>query len=113
MVKCEVIKDFNLEKFDELKEVERRNQAKKEKGKLYEGDTFKCDNKMAKYLTGNNENNLIVVKVIEVEPEVVSENEVEGTISYDIDEDTPLEAKVELKDETQKTTKKKKKTSKK
>ena len=67
MIKCEVIKEFTLEKFDELKNIQRRRIDTK--GKLYIGDTFECDKEMADYLMGDNKNKQVVVKVIEVEPE--------------------------------------------
>lgn len=66
MIKCEVIKDFTLEKFDELKNVKRRNTNKNKHKELYIGDTFECDEKMTKYLLGDNQKNKKVVKVIEV-----------------------------------------------
>lgn len=67
MVKCEVIGEFTLEKFDELKNIVRK--GKEEKGRLFIGDTFECTEEMADYLTGNNPLNKVVVKVIEVIPE--------------------------------------------
>lgn len=68
MIKCKVIKDFSLKKFDELKNLERYNKVKKENGQLYENDTFECTKEMAEYLTGNNPVNEVVVEIIEVEP---------------------------------------------
>ncbi len=67
MIKVEVIEEFTLGKFNELKNITRKQ--KKEEGKLFIGDTFECDKKMADYLTGNNPINRAVVKVIEVIPE--------------------------------------------
>lgn len=67
MIKCEVIKNFSLKEFDKLKNIQRKNLDTK--GKLYVGDTFDCDKKMADYLTGNNLKGDVVVKVIEVIPE--------------------------------------------
>ena len=68
MIKVEVInEDFTLERFNELKNITRK--SVEEKGKLFKGDTFECDEKMVDYLTGNNPLNKVVVKVIEVEPE--------------------------------------------
>jgi len=64
MVKCEVIEDFTLGKYNELKNITRRNKLKD--GKLYVGDTFECEQEMAKYLTGDNPLKKAVVKVIEV-----------------------------------------------
>ena len=67
MIKVEVTEDFTLEKFNELKNIIRK--TKGQEGKLFIGDTFECDEKMADYLTGNNPINRAVVKVIEVIPE--------------------------------------------
>lgn len=67
MIKCEVIKEFTLEKFDKLKNIQRK--SIETKGKLYVGDTFECDKSMADYLLGDNKDKHIVVKVIEVIPE--------------------------------------------
>lgn len=66
MIKCEVTKEFTLSKFDELKNIQRKGMDSK--GKLYVGDTFECDKEMADYLTGNNDNKVVVVKIIEVIP---------------------------------------------
>lgn len=68
MIKCEVIKEFTLKRFNELKSIKRKNFDTKDK--LYIGDTFKCNEDMVKYLTGNNDKGEVVVKVIEVEPEI-------------------------------------------
>ncbi len=68
MVKVEVTEKFTLEKFDELKNIVRKNED--EKGTLFIGDIFECEESMAKYLTGDNDQNKVVVKVIEVIPEV-------------------------------------------
>lgn len=67
MIKVEVIQDFTLQEFDKLKNIIRKE--KEQEGKLFIGDIFECDEKMADYLTGNNSINKSVVKVIEVIPE--------------------------------------------
>lgn len=67
MIKCEVIKEFTLKKFDELKNIKRRRIDTK--GRLYEGDTFECTKEMADYLMGDNKDKQVVVKVIEIIPE--------------------------------------------
>lgn len=67
MIKVEVTEDFTLQKFEELKNIVRK--GKSQEGKLFIGDIFECDEKMADYLTGNNSINRAVVKVIEVIPE--------------------------------------------
>lgn len=67
MIKVEVInEDFTLKKFDELKNIIRKSEE--EKGKLFKGDIFECDEEMVDYLTGNNPLNKVVVKVIEIMP---------------------------------------------
>lgn len=69
MIKCEVTREFTLGKFDELKNIKRKNPERNEKGRLYLDDTFECTEEMADYLTGNNANEDIVVRIIEVVPE--------------------------------------------
>ena len=67
MIKVEVLEDFTLKDFGELKNIE-RGTAKNEKGKLFKYDKFECSEDMCEYLTGKNPLNRAVVKVIEVEP---------------------------------------------
>ena len=74
MIKCEVIEEFNLSKFGELKNVKRVN--KNVEGKLFVGDTFECDQIMAEYLLGNNVLQRPFVKLIEVAP-IKKEKELE------------------------------------
>lgn len=66
MIKVEVIENFTLERFNELKNVQRKNSGKD--GSLNIGDTFECTEDMAKYLMKENSYNKAYVKVIEVEP---------------------------------------------
>ena len=81
MVKCEVIKEFTLKKFKELKNLKRKR-IERNDNKLNTGDIFECTKEMAEYLTGNNPENEQVVRIIEVIPEedvksteIVSEKE--------------------------------------
>lgn len=67
MIKVEVLEEFTLQEFNKLKNIIRK--GKDEEGKLFIGDIFECDEKMADYLTGNNSINRAVVKVIEVIPD--------------------------------------------
>lgn len=69
MVKLEAVEDFTLGKFNELRELTRKNPAKNEKGFVYEGDTFECDEQMRDYLLGDNKYKRAFVRVIEVIPE--------------------------------------------
>lgn len=71
MIKCEVIEEFTLEKFNELKNLVRANAEKNQDKKLYLKDTFECDKEMVDYLTGNNSYKKPYVKVIEVIPEEI------------------------------------------
>lgn len=73
MIKVEVIKEFTLERFSELKNIQRRSFDTK--GKLYVGDIFECKKDMADYLMGDNKDKQVVVKVIEVEPEIIIDEE--------------------------------------
>lgn len=68
MIKCEVICWFTLNDYKKLKNIQRKTIDKD--GELYPGDTFECDEKMAKYLTGENKENKVVVKILQVEPKV-------------------------------------------
>lgn len=67
MIKVEVIEKFDLERFDELKNIER---VKKDiKGSLFVGDKFECSQDLVEYLTGGNRLGRAFIKVIEVVPE--------------------------------------------
>ena len=68
MIKVEVLEDFTLKDFSELKNIE-RGTNKNEVGKLFKYDKFECSKDMCEYLTGNNALNRAVVKVIEVKQE--------------------------------------------
>lgn len=113
MIKCEVIKEFTLGKFDELKNIERRGLD--QKGRLFVGDIFECEKAMANYLMGENASNEVVVKVVEVVPE----ERIIGTKKGDEENIIPLatenfdklkeqiEIFIEKKPKAKKTTKKK------
>ena len=67
MIKVRVIKDFTLREFAKIKNLVRFNYDKV--GELYKNDTFECDEKMAKYLTGDNPKKEVVVEIIEIKVE--------------------------------------------
>ena len=69
MIKVEAIKDFKLARYDELKNIIRKSGIE-EKGMLREGDTFECTKELCDYLMGDNAKKQVVVKVIEIIPEV-------------------------------------------
>lgn len=66
MLKVEVIEAFNLERFDELKNIQRA--GANTKGRLNVGDKFECEKELADYLLGDNPIKRPVVKVIEIIP---------------------------------------------
>lgn len=70
MKKVEVIEDFTLEKFKELKNIVRNDPNKDLEGKLYVKDTFECTEKMAEYLMKTNALGRPFVKVIEEKPDI-------------------------------------------
>lgn len=71
MIRVEVIEEFHLGKFNELKNIVRK--SREENGRLFMGDTFECTEDMAKYLMETNATGRAFVKVIEVIPEKVEE----------------------------------------
>lgn len=70
MIKVEVIENFTLGKFDELKNIVRK--STEQKGYLFAGDIFECTKEMAEYLTNETPNpkDRPFVKVIEIIPEI-------------------------------------------
>lgn len=67
MIKCRVTQNFTLEEFNKLVNIQRNCGGKN--GELRVNDTFECDEKMAKYLTGDNKDKVCVIEIIEVIPE--------------------------------------------
>mgnify|MGYP003571459701 CR=1 FL=1 len=98
MIKVEVIEEFTLEKFKELKNIVRK--GREEEGRLFVGDTFECETKMAEYLIEKNTEKRPFVKVIEI---VSEDAKVEENAS-----NKKQEAEVQVKEKkTTKNTKKK------
>lgn len=69
MIKVEVIGGFTLEDYKKLENVKKVTNRKENEFGVK--DTFECDEKMVDYLTGNNALNKVVVKVVEVKPEII------------------------------------------
>jgi hypothetical protein len=67
MVKVEAIIDFTYKNYDKIKYLE--NVGEIEQGKIFTGDTFYVEDKEALYLTGENKDKIVAVKVLEVLPE--------------------------------------------
>lgn len=74
MIKVEVIEEFTLDRFDEIKDtLVRKNEERNEEKHLYVDDTFECDRDLADYLMGENRFKRAFVKIIEVAPDKVKE----------------------------------------
>ena len=110
MIKVEVIEDFNFARFNEIKDtLTRYIPNKNEEGKLYFKDTFECDKDTCEYLTGKNPIKKIVVRIIEVIPEIEKPTKVKIMDIPDRTEDIKVsEEPIETK-KTFKSKKKKKK----
>ncbi len=112
MIKVEVIENFTLEDYKKLKNVKKVTNRKENEFGVK--DTFECDEKMVDYLTGNNALNKVVVKVVEVIPEIdITETEFDirsKEVKKLLDEDLKTLNKIEetLKQEKPKKTTKKK-----
>lgn len=64
MNKVEAIKEFTLKDFDKLLNIIRYDENKNKYGTLYEKDIFECDDEMYDYLSGNNDKNETVIKLL-------------------------------------------------
>ena len=73
MIKVEVIENFTLEDYNKLKNV--KKVISRKENEFGARDTFECDEKMVDYLTGNNALNKVVVRVIEVKPKIIIDEE--------------------------------------
>ena len=66
MVKVQAIIDFNYKDYNKIKDLQPTN--KMQEGKIFAGDIFNVEDDEAKYLTGENKNKIVAVKVLEVKP---------------------------------------------
>jgi hypothetical protein len=64
MIRVQAIKDFTLSRYDEIKNLKPRTIRKE--GKIYTNDIFECSIDLAKYLCGENDKNIVAVRVLEV-----------------------------------------------
>ena len=74
MVKVQAIIDFNYKNYNKIKDLQPAN--KMQEGKIFAGDIFNVENDEAKYLTGENKNKIVAVKVLEVIPETKEEKKI-------------------------------------
>lgn len=64
MVKVQAIIDFNYKNYNKIKDLQPTNKI--QEGKIFAGDIFNVEDDEAKYLTGENKNKIVAVKVLEV-----------------------------------------------
>lgn len=83
MIKVEATANFTLQEFDKIKIIKRKGIELK--GKIFAGDIFECTRDMCDYLMGGNRNNMTVIKIIEVVPDVHMHinNDVEKVVPLD------------------------------
>ena len=74
MVKVQAIIDFNYKNYTKIKDLQPTNKI--QKGKIFAGDIFNVEDDEAKYLTGENKNKIVAVKVLEVIPEIKEEKKI-------------------------------------
>ena len=74
MVKVQAIIDFNYKNYNKIKDLQPTNKI--QEGKIFAGDIFNVEDEEAKYLTGENKNKIVAVKVLEVIPEIKEEKKI-------------------------------------
>lgn len=74
MVKVQAIIDFNYKNYNKVKDLQPVNKI--QEGKIFAGDIFNVEDDEAKYLTGENKNKIVAVKVLEVIPEIKEEKKI-------------------------------------
>lgn len=65
MIKLRAKQDFTLKDYKKLKNIESKHEER-EKNTVYKDDMFECDEKMAKYLLGNNDLKIVVAELVEI-----------------------------------------------
>ena len=68
MVKVQAIMEFTYKNYNKIKDLQPANKI--QEGKIFAGDIFNVEDDEAKYLTGENKNKIVAVKVLEVIPEI-------------------------------------------
>ena len=74
MVKVQAIIDFNYKNYNKIKDLQPANKI--QEGEIFAGDIFNVEDNEAKYLTGENKNKIVAVKVLEVIPEIKEEKKI-------------------------------------
>lgn len=112
MVKVQAIIDFTYKNYKQIKDLESKNI--KQEGKIFYGDIFNVEDDEAKYLTGENKNKIVAVKVLEVIPinAEIQQKDNNITTKYGDTEITMSKDKIVLNNIELKQEKSKRKTSK-
>lgn len=66
MIKLRAKQDFTLKDYKKLKNIESKHEER-EKNTVYKDDMFECDEKMAKYLLGDNDLKVVVAELVELD----------------------------------------------
>ena len=74
MVKVQAKIDFNYKNYTKIKDLQPANKI--QEGKIFARDIFNVEDDEAKYLTGENKNKIVAVKVLEVIPEIKEEKKI-------------------------------------
>ena len=74
MVKVQAIMDFTYKKYDKIQNLNSLDEI--EKGTIFKDDIFEVEDKEALYLTGENKDKIVAVKVLEVIPEIKEEKKI-------------------------------------
>ena len=74
MVKVQAIIDFNYKNYNKIKDLQPANKI--QEGKIFAGDIFNVEDEETLYLTGENKNKIVAVKVLEVIPEIKEEKKI-------------------------------------
>ena len=74
MVKVQAIIDFNYKNYNKIKDLQPANKI--QEGKIFAEDIFEVEDEEALYLTGENKNKIVAVKVLEVIPEIKEEEKI-------------------------------------
>ena len=82
MVKVQAIIDFNYKNYNKIKDLQPTNKI--QEGKIFAGDIFNVEDDEAKYLTGENKNKIVAVKVLEVIPEIKEERKITAKVKNKI-----------------------------
>ena len=81
MIKCEALDDFRFSRFNELKNIERKDLKKNEINMIYKGDKFECSDDIADYLDKNNAYKKSFITAYETIPDLKKELSKEDEIN--------------------------------